>query len=97
MKKHKKYFVKIKTWGQMSEEYGIVYNKNNNIKPRIQIRDCSFLQEMEDDMPENRIIEIEKDKTYGEFTWIVWDGSWSICDEMIEEILDPKDYPEYFI
>ena len=89
--------VKIKTWEQMSKEYGIVYDKDNNIKPRIQIRDCSFLKEMEDDLPENRVIEIEKNKTYGEFTWFAPDGSWSICDEMIEEYLDIENYPEYFI
>jgi hypothetical protein len=80
--------VKIKTWDQMEKEFGLTGSGSIN---------CTivFTEEMEEDLPKNRIIVLENDewryisKTYDKRYWI--------CDEIIKEELSRKDYPQYFI
>ena len=77
---------KIKTWEQMEEEFG------STPDGRIKTEE-SFLDVMEKHMPKNRIIVLEDD------SWA--DGvsrlAWSMSDDMIEEELNPEDYPQYLI
>ena len=80
--------VKIKTWDRMVSEYGIDSDGDINTPA------ATFLKEMEEEIPNNRIIVIEKN--IPNLTHYEW-NNWSIEDEMIEEYLDPKDYPEYFV
>jgi hypothetical protein len=77
--------VKIKSWKQMEEEFGM--NALGSIA-------CNkdFTTIMNIDLPENRIIKISED-----YIWEVGRRDWDISDDMIEEELDPKKYPQYFI
>jgi len=78
--------VKIKTWNRMEQEYGL--DKNNHFINM----ETTFHKNMEEIMPKNRIIKIEKD----ELDYDIWKG-YIITKFMIEEELDSKDYPQYFI
>ena len=64
--------VKIKTWEQMEREFGLDENGN------IPINNIFFHYIMEEEMPQNRIIQID-DK-------MCW-GVWKIVDEMIEDVI----------
>ena len=76
--------VKIKTWDRMVKEFGL--NKDGDI-------DCqdTFATGMEREMPKNRVIAIKNHK------WWQSSWNWDISEDMIEEIINPKDYPQYFI
>ena len=80
-----KRLVKIKTWKQMEEEFGL--DKNGGI-------DCenNFMKEMEEKLPKDRVINISTTKG-----WFVDDTTYSISEDMIEEEITPEDYPQYFI
>lgn len=81
--------VKIKTWERMEKEFGL--DKYSDI-------DCkeTFISNMEDSLPKDRIIEIEKDEnisnspSYNIYVWYVneFEGEWNITDDMIEEIIE---------
>ena len=78
--------VKIKTWEQMEREFGLDEDGYINCQNK-------FVENMERDLPKNRIILIKND---------MWKNSegfydWNITDDMIEEELNPEDYPQYFI
>jgi len=73
--------VKIKTWEQMEQEFGL--NLFNNIKTQF-----TFTIQMEKKLPKNRVIILDKNSR--------WNG-YDISKTIIEEELDPKDYPEYLI
>jgi hypothetical protein len=79
--------VKIKTWDRMEKEFGLSIDHNINCEN-------VFNKDMERFLPKNRII-ILKDKN----KWFVENNpfAWYISNDMIEEELDPKDYPQYFI
>ena len=69
--------VKIKEWEDMEEEFGLA--KDGQIKCKY-----TFITEMEEIMPEDRIIEVSKPKS-----WYIWEGyGWSISEDMIEAYLD---------
>ena len=78
--------VKIKTWKQMEEEFGL--NDEGNIAAK-----DIFVRGMEEMMPDDRIIEIVSYNNSPIFRW----GGWSITADMIEKIFNEKDYPEYYI
>ena len=91
--------VKIKTWDKMEQEYGL--DRDGDILTPLNI---SFTKKMEELLPKNRIIKVnkilEKDKyydNYEEYLYILGDKKFFINPYMIEEFLDPKDYPQYFI
>ena len=75
--------VKIKTWNKMVEEFGI---EENQIK-------CEqlFVDTMEADIPEDRIIEVEEkydSKLDDEImTWYTSDCTWVISEDMVEKYL----------
>ena len=71
--------VRIKTWEEMEKEFGV--DANNYIKG-----DAYFTPSMECDMPENRVIEIYKNKDY--FTWDLGYDSWTISEDMIAEYIE---------
>ena len=75
--------VKIKTWEQMEKEDGISIWNHTLFKPLI-----PFNENMERDIPKNRIITINEENK--------WEG-YTITKEMIEEILTPETHPQYFI
>ena len=89
-------FVKIKTWDQMEEEFGLDSGGDINCKG-------GFLTTMEKDVPKNRIIEISKSLSKSKninhyYDWKTNKNStWTISNDMIEEFLNPKDHPQYFI
>jgi hypothetical protein len=84
-----KKLVKIKTWYQMEKVFGLDEDGDIDIPG-------AFVKDMEENMPENRIIVIEEvDSSIN--NWFAKNENWGITDEMIEEYLDPKDYPEYLI
>ena len=58
--------------------------------------DClqAFTEGMEKAMPKNRIIVLD---SKGVFNWTVGKRKFGINDDMIEEELNPEDYPQYFI
>jgi hypothetical protein len=78
--------VKIKTWDKMVEEFGISEGTINCLQ--------GFTEEMEEAMPKNRIIVLN---SKGVFNWSVGKRKHGINDDMIEEELNPDDYPQYFI
>jgi hypothetical protein len=86
--------VKIKTWDRMVKEFGLDNYGNINCENE-------FLINMEEELPKNRIIVIERDITEKgrNYLWPTNDlvNGWTITEDMIEEELDPKDYPQYFI
>ena len=70
--------VKIKTWEDMKKEYGLNQYGNINLM-------YPFLKEMENYVPEDRIIEIEKRTDEG-YIWVADKfKKYIITDEMIEE------------
>ncbi len=73
----KTFKVKIKTWEAMEEEFGL---------DSIDYINCRyvFTDMMEDDLPTNRIIEVEESSDI-----YIWNCSynWYISDDMIEEYL----------
>ena len=79
--------VRIKTWNEMVQEFGV--DNAGDIKCRE-----TFNTYMEDSLPKDRIIEIEKDEnnTLKIFNnvhdWYVDDFEWNISDDMIEEIIE---------
>jgi len=79
-------YVKIKTWEQMEKEFGL--DENGSI-------DCPYIftKEMENLIPEDRVIEI-----YDEM-WHTYDPKdcFSISDDMIEKVLNPEKDSMYFI
>jgi hypothetical protein len=76
--------VKIKTWEQLQEEFGLDLDGDINCK-------YGFTREMEEIIPKNRIILLENG------LWEIEYPRPSISDDMIEEELNPEDYPQYFI
>ena len=63
--------VKIKTWEEMEEEFGI--NSQGNI-----LTEYTFTKYMERQMPEDRIIEVYENGD--------WNG-WSIDTDMIDSVI----------
>lgn len=83
--------VKLKTWNNMEKEYGL--NKMDHI-------DCDalFVQDMEKNMPKDRIIEIHPhDGRYKMKKIHQGDNDWTISKDMIEKVLTIKDHPEYYL
>jgi hypothetical protein len=80
--------VKIKTWDKMEKEFGLTF---------MDIIDCKnyFNKDMEEELPKNRIITLEYYYDVEDEDWF-WKG-YIMDNEMIEEELNPKDYPQYFI
>jgi hypothetical protein len=82
--------VKIKTWKQMEKEFGLTNNEHIQVK----YRRVSFNFNMEDSLPKDRIIEIEKGEkmskihSYNIYIWYTDDDKWHISDDMIEEIIE---------
>jgi len=68
--------VKIKTWMKMEEELGLNGWGGINCK-------YAFTKSMEEQLPENRIIEIEKGCDYAFGKW----KEYNISEDMIEEIV----------
>lgn len=69
--------VRIKTWDQLVEEYGM-----DEYEPDVE---AGFPEMLEEDIPEDRVIEIDMTK----MVWIDSDGGmkWNISEDMIEEYL----------
>jgi hypothetical protein len=80
--------VRIKTWDRMKKEFGLDEAENINCK-------YGFTKDMEKALPKNRIIFLEEINN-ALFSKNELKG-WSISNDMIEEELNPKDYPQYFI
>ena len=82
--------VKIKEWDKMVEigevEDDAIYFDTEQ-EP--------FVVEMENMMPENRIIVVEFDNEH--YNWSVGNITWVINSWMIDEYLNPEYYPEYLI
>jgi len=74
--------VKIKTWEQMEKEYRL------DEESRIHIGDFFFHKGIEEKIPKNRIIVIDD--------YDMW-KNYVIVEGMIEEELDPKEHPQYFV
>lgn len=70
--------VKIKTWKQMEEEFGLDFDGDINI-------DYGFIKSMEVDMPKDRIIEIDEKGNWRYINNLNRKRSWSISDDMIAE------------
>ena len=69
--------VKIKTWETMKNEYGME-------EGRIPItNELSFCKDMENDLPDNRIIEIDENNEYNNNNWNIW----YIHEKIIEKTL----------
>ena len=77
-----KRIVKIKTWEQMEEEFG------SDEESKIYINDFFFHKGIEEKIPKNRIIALDD--------YNMW-KKYGISEGMIEEELNPKDYPQYLI
>jgi hypothetical protein len=75
--------VRIKTWVEMEKEFGLDEDGN------IPLTSLLFVQRMELQMPEDRIIRVYKDKHF-EKMW----NSWAISDEMIAEIIEDDESPK---
>ena len=91
--------VKIKTWDKMEQEYGL--DRDGDILTSL---DILFSKEMEELLPKNRIIKINKitrEHIYydevEEYLWKIYGEELLINPDMIEKILNPKDHPQYFI
>ena len=80
--------VKIKTWDDMVEEFGI-YPSGELI-----ICDRGFTVAMENDMPKDRIIELEQPLPYDPSVWLWKEGRWIITDDMIAEYIDEEEEEE---
>lgn len=71
--------VKIKTWEQMEEQYGL--DRDGDIEIRKTGYNICFVRSMEDKMPTDRIINIIPDDNLNDrYLW----GCWTISPEMIE-------------
>jgi hypothetical protein len=80
-------YVEIKTWDQMKKEFGEI----NTIGGRKKITvNFDFTEEMEEAMPESRIINVEKHYRYDEYIY----GQWIISNDMIKEFM-PTKYVDY--
>ena len=76
--------LKIKTWDAMAEEFGI--NDLGYIKCEL-----TFIKDMEELLPEDRIISAEYYPDYNYFNWFVKDGDdygWTISYDMVEEEME---------
>ena len=74
--------VRIKTWDEMVNEFG--FNQ------KYRYIDCTFgfIQEMEQMLPEDRIIDVEAIETGG-YEWAVGEfWEWDISDNMIAEVIE---------
>jgi hypothetical protein len=79
--------VKIKTWEQMEEDFGLTKYGSINCEMK-------FTKEMERSLPKDRIIETEnngwQDKIRrSESRWWIPEGWW-ITDDMIEEVIEEE-------
>jgi len=81
--------VKIKTWAAMEKEFGLSCLNSINVPVE------SFMDNMEKEMPANRIIAINpRDEEEGKgYLWEVGNGdSWIITEDMIEcDMMDIRD------
>lgn len=68
--------VRIKTWEEMEKEFDI--NTWGHIKCK-----CHFLPDMEDIIPEDRVIEIDEKSN-----WVGQEVNWSISEDMISEYIE---------
>jgi len=84
--------VKIKTWDNMKQEYGLGIDGNISSEENF-----AFTSKMEELLPKNRIIFIKYDDMVNEWVWKYRDHTACITPEMIRKYLNPKDYPQYFI
>ena len=82
--------VKIKSWEKMKEEFGLDIDGDIDCTP-------SFMQIMERYINKRRIIEMHPGKYSSKYIWYINDESYTISEEMIEEEINPKDHPQYFI
>ena len=72
--------VRIKTWNDMAEEFGI--DGDGDI-----VCEHFFTKQMEEEMPDDRIIDIKVDD--GIYSWEYKEGDcFDISDDMIEESID---------
>ena len=85
--------VKIKEWDKMAEEFGV----SNYYGDMIINTDYSFTEYMEKIIPKSRIIVVEDDENSEHYWCPKINIDFIITKDMIEEYLDEKDYPEYFI
>ena len=72
--------VEIKTWKEMEEEFGL-----NKYGLSIACYN-TYIREMEDEMPEDRIIEVEPQDTY--YSWVDLDLNYNITENMIKQIIE---------
>lgn len=79
--------VRIKTWNEMVQEFGV--DNVGDIKCKE-----TFNTYMEELLPKDRIIEIKENGMYSYllphnvYDWYVDDFEWNISDDMIEEIIE---------
>ena len=95
MKKPEEYLVKIKTWEQMAVENRV--DEQGDIV--IDGGYVYFTKEMEKELSKipNRIIVL---KDYWKYRYLQWETENDLFDihkNSIEEILDPNNYPEYYV
>jgi len=72
--------VRIKTWADMEKEYGLDSLDAINVEE-------GFTREMEESIPDDRIIEIEKDVYHCHYNWHSVSGEWCISADMIADRL----------
>lgn len=70
--------VKIKTWAEMTEEFGNPHNTR-----------CCFTKSMENAMPKNRIINVSMEHSQLDYLWITEYTTWHISEDMIKAVV-PK-------
>lgn len=79
--------VRIKTWNEMVQEFGV--DNVGDIKCKE-----TFNTYMEELLPKDRIIEIKENGMYSNllphnvYDWYVDEFEWNISDDMIEEIIE---------
>lgn len=88
--------VRIKTWDELIKDYSI------DDEGDIIINDNFFTTAMESNMPKNRILTVEEFKAIANSSeysllWLIGTNPFTIEPEFIDEFLNPKDYPQYFI
>ena len=74
--------VLIKTREEMEEEFEL--DSDGDIY--IEADKDSFTRRMEDEMPEDRIIEVEPQDTY--YSWVDLDLNYNITENMIKQIIE---------
>ena len=75
--------VEIKTWKEMEEEFGL-----NKYGLSIACYN-TYIREMEDEMPEDRIIEVDKNITRSHlYNWVGSSLYWSISKVIIKRIVE---------